>query len=38
MPNQNDLPGELKSMQELDQASLTRARLHFSPIADAKTE
>ena len=33
MPNQNDLLGELKSMQELDQTSLTRACLNFSPIS-----
>lgn len=33
MPNQNDLLGELKSMQELDQTSLTRACLDFSPIS-----
>jgi hypothetical protein len=33
MPNQNDLLGELKSMQELGQTSLTRACLDFSPIS-----
>ena len=33
MPNQNDLLGELKSMQELDQKSLSRACLDFSPIS-----
>jgi hypothetical protein len=32
MPNQNDLLGELKSMQELDQTSLNRDCLDFSPI------
>jgi hypothetical protein len=32
MPNQNDLLGELKSMQELDHHSLSRACLDFSPI------
>ncbi len=36
MPNQNDLLGELKSMQELDQTSLTRACLDFSPISRCK--
>jgi hypothetical protein len=36
MPNQNDLLGELKSMRELDQASLTRACLEFSPISRRK--
>jgi hypothetical protein len=36
MPNQNDLLGDLKSMQELDQASLARACLDFSPINRVK--